>query len=365
MTSLHPTLCLIARWLVTVVLVLFTAWSATALHYRVEWPEGLSHTLVVFWCLLHVGLLVFWWRRRSVRALALQLVAVLVLLVWWSSLQPSNQRVWLDDVARMTSGKVVGDQLVLDNVRNFNWRSEEDYDIRWEQRSYDLIQLQSVDMLTSFWGLPTIAHVMVSFGFADGRQLVFTVETRKEVGESYSEVGGFFKEFELSIIAADERDAVRVRTNVRGEDVYLYRVEMSAPVMRELLLTYVAEANALIEQPRFYHTLTANCTTIVFDMVQSIIGGLPLDYRLLATGYLAGYVYDLGGLQMDFSLDQLREQGRITDRARQADTAEDFSTRIRQSVPGWTETAITPETASLPAGEQGDHPDALPVSPNP
>lgn len=349
MKSLPPVLCSVARWLGAAVLVLFTAWSATALHYRAGGADWLNHGLVGLWCLFHSALLLVWWRRRLAPVFAVQLVAVALLLGWWHSLQPSNDRVWLDDVGRMTSGKVRGDQLLLENVRNFHWRTETDYDIRWEQRSYDLSQLQSVDMLTSFWGLPAIAHVMVSFGFTDGRQLVFTVETRKEVGESYSEVGGFFKEFELSIIAADERDAVRVRTNVRGEDVYLYRVNMPVPVMRELLLTYVAQANTLIEEPRFYHTLTANCTTIVFEMVQSIVGGLPLDYRLLATGYLASYVYDLEALQMEFSLEQLRDLGRITDRALQADTAADFSSRIRQNVPGWTAAVLAADAAGRQA----------------
>ena len=182
--------------------------------------------------------------------------------------------------------------------------------------------------------MPAIAHILVSFGFEDGRHLVFTVETRKEKGELYSELGGFFKEFELSIVATDERDAVRVRTNVRDEDVYLYRIDIPRRVMRELLLSYVDQANSLVERPRFYNTLTANCTTIVFDMVQSIVGGLPVDHRLLLTGYLPGYVQDIGCLQQGYSLDALRDQGRITERARQADDAPDFSALVRQGIPG-------------------------------
>lgn len=331
----HPLLRLSARLLLTLLIPLTTAWGALALVYRLDWAAAAVYALVTLWCLLSALALVLLWRRPPLWALSLHLLAFAVLLAWWQTLQPSNQRAWADDVARMTQGRVVDEQLLLDNVRNFDWRSDDDYDIAWESRSYDLQQLTSVDLLTSYWGMPAIAHILVSFGFEDGRHLVFTVETRKEKGERYSELGGFFKEFELSIVATDEHDAVRVRTNMRDEDVYLYRIDMPRPVMRKLLLSYVEQANALVERPRFYNTLTANCTTIVFDMVQSIIGGLPVDHRLLLTGYLPGYVQDIGGLQQGYSLDALRDRGRITGRARQADEAADFSVRIRQGVPGW------------------------------
>lgn len=331
----HLMLRLLTRLLLTLLIPLTTSWGALALDYRLNWPPLAGYALVALWCLLGVLTLVLLWRRPPLWALSIHLLAFAVLLAWWHSLQPSNQRAWADDVARMTQGRVVDEQLLLDNVRNFDWRSDEDYDIAWESRYYDLRQLASVDLLTSYWGMPAIAHILVSFGFEDGRYLVFTVETRKEKGERYSELGGFFKEFELSIVATDERDAVRVRTNVRDEDVYLYRIDMPRPVMRELLLSYVEQANTLVERPRFYNTLTANCTTIVFDMVQSIIGGLPVDHRLLLTGYLPGYVQDIGGLQQGYSLDALRNRGRITGRARQADEAADFSRQIRQGVPGW------------------------------
>ncbi|WP_313026220.1 Lnb N-terminal periplasmic domain-containing protein [Pseudomonas lopnurensis] len=331
----HPMLRLSARLLLTLLIPLSTAWGAFALAYRLSWPPVPAYALITLWCLLGAIVLALLWRRPPLWALSIHLLALVVLQVWWHTLQPSNQRDWADDVARMTQGRMAGEHLLLENVRNFHWRSDQDYDIVWESRSYDLRQLASVDLLTSYWGMPAIAHILVSFGFEDGRHLVFTVETRKEKGEAYSELGGFFKEFELSIVATDERDAVRVRTNVRDEDTYLYRIDMPRPVMRELLLSYVEQANALVDRPRFYNTLTANCTTIVFDMVRGIIGGLPVDHRLLLTGYLPSYVQDIGGLQQGYGLDELRNRGRITERARQADEAPDFSTRIRQGVPGW------------------------------
>jgi len=181
--------------------------------------------------------------------------------------------------------------------------------------------------------MKAIAHVLVSFGFNDGQHVVFSVEIRREKQESFSEIGGFFKEFELSVIAADERDVVRVRTNVRGEDDYLYHIRMPAEHMRSLFLAYVNEANTLFNTPRWYNTITVNCTTLVYHMMNRIVGTLPLDYRLLFSGYLPEYVYEVGGLDPRYSLEQLRAFGRITERARAADQSATFSQDIRQGIP--------------------------------
>lgn len=132
-----------------------------------------------------------------------------------------------------------------------------------------------------------IAHTLVSFGFADGRQLVFSLEIRKERGESFSALGGFFRKFEMTTVAA-ETDIVRVRSNVRGEDVYLYRLKgMTREQLKGLFVSCTGEARKLDAAPAFYNTLTSNCTTIVYELAKQIAPGLPLDYRLLASGYFA------------------------------------------------------------------------------
>jgi len=322
-------------FLATLVVASSAIWGALALWYQAPGGQALRTLSVLLWVAFSLALLLALWQGRTTVGLLAFAVAFGALLIWWHRIAPSNDKIWADDVARMTTGTVDGTRVTLYNVRNFDWRSDSDYTQRWETRSYDLDRLNSVDMIMSYWTGPAIAHMLVSFGFDDGAHVVFSVEIRREKRQSFSEIGGFFKEFELSIIAADERDVVRVRTNVRGEDDYLYRIHMPVPAMRSLFLGYVGEANALVRAPRFYNTITVNCTTLVYHMMKRIVGYLPMDYRLLLSGYLPEYVYRVGGLDQHYSLSDLRALGRITDRAKQADHSDSFSADIRRGIPGY------------------------------
>lgn len=274
----------------------------------------------------------------------LALLALLAVLAaaWWVSTKPSNDRDWADEVSRTLRGSVQGSLVTLHDIRDFDWRSDTDYTARWHDGVYDLDTLTSVDMALSYWMGPAIAHTLVSFGFADGRHLVFSVEIRRERDEAFSTLGGFIKQFELAIVAAEERDILRVRAAPRGEQVFLYPVHMPPDARRALFLSYVERANRLADEPRFYHTLTANCTTLVYDMVRPLVPGLPMDYRLILSGYLPEYLYKHHGLDTRLPLDTLRARADITQRAGQPaaaqDSALDFSRRIR-----------APESASGPA----------------
>lgn len=314
---------------------LAAAWASLALYYQLPIKMPWLTAGIALWLGLTLFALLRLWRTSIWQGLLIYAVLHTALLFWWNSLSPSNQHQWEADVAQMTSGKVAGDQVTLFNVRNFDWRTETDYSPHWETRQYDLSKLQSVDMLTSHWGMEAIAHVLVSFGFSDGQFVTFSVEIRKKQGQQFSEIAGFFKQYELSIVATDERDAIAVRPNVRGEDTFLYRIDMPEQIRRQLFLSYIEQANQLVEQPRFYNTVTANCTTLVFGMMQHISGGLPLDARLLLTGYLPSYVAEQDGLIKGFDLAQLRSAGRITERSKQAGQSPQYSQIIRQGVPGW------------------------------
>ncbi len=317
----------------TLLLAIPAAWGALALKFQAPGGRRLRALSAALWSALCIVWTLAMWRVRFAFGLAGFALTFGALLVWWRRLTPSNDRPWADDVAQMTNGTIDGSRITLRNVRNFAWRTQTEYIARWETRCFDLERLVSLDMIMSYWSRRTIAHMLVSFGFEDGEHVAFSVEIRRERHESYSEIGGFFKEFELSIIASDERDVVRLRTNVRGEDAYLYRVRMAVPAMRSLFLAYVDEANALAHAPRFYHTITGNCTTLVYQMMKRIVGHLPFDYRVLLSGYMPEYVYGVGGLDRNFALEELRTLGYISERARNSGSSETFSADIRRGVP--------------------------------
>jgi hypothetical protein len=316
-------------------------WSALALHYQSHRAGGVRALVLILWSVLTVAVLIALQGTHALPAAGAFLLAFGAILAWWHGVRPSNERPWADDVARTLSGEIDGDMAVLHNVRNFDWRTDSDYVPRWETRRYDLRQLQSVDLITSYWDIPGVAHVLTSFGFADGEYLAFSVEIRREKGEAFSALGGFFREFELSVIAADERDVVRLRTNIRGEDDYLFHLRLPVSAMRSLFCAYLAQANSLMDTPRFYNTITVNCTTLVYHMMRHIVGRLPYSLRLVFSGFLPGYVYSVGGLDQRYTLGQLRAFGRITERARRSDRSASFSQDIRAEIPVLPVAAVT------------------------
>lgn len=319
-----------------------SAWSALALWYQAPGGPKMRAAAIAAWLALAAACLIGVWHDWFAVAVCTFAAAFAGLLIWWIRLAPSNDRDWADDVAQMVRGTVQGDCVTLQNVRNFAWRSETDYTPRWETRGYDLALLSNLDMIVSYWSGHAIAHMLVSFGFDDGAHVVFSVEIRREKSESFSEIGGFFKEFELCIIAADEHDIVRLRTNVRREDTFLFRLNMPVAAMRSLLLAYIDEANSLARAPRFYHTITGNCTTLVWRMLKKIVRPLPFSYRVLLSGYLPEYVYEVGALDPRYPIEELRRLGYISERARGADQGAGFSGDIRAGVPALKSPAGAP-----------------------
>lgn len=330
-------------WRLTLVLLTLGAagWGALALHFRGPESALLRGTLISVWVLAGLACLIAWLWPRPPPPLwlgpGLFVIALGVFAFWWHGIQPRQDRDWAPDVARLLDARIDGDIATLHNVRNFEWRSRDDFDARWETRRYDLSELRTADLVVSYWMGPSIAHTLVSFGFADGRHLVFSVEVRRTRDQKFSAIGGFFRQSELILVAADERDIVRTRSNARGERVYLYRVAMPQKQLRSLFAAYVDEAQQLQREPRFYNTLLSNCTTIVYDMVKRIVPGLPWDYRLLLSGYLPDYIYDLGALDTRLSFEELQRRGHINRRANASDidghSSPNFSEAIRADLP--------------------------------
>ncbi len=332
---IHKVLFFLGRFGVSLVLVCMMIWGGFALWYQFPGAQIGKVIAISLWVVLaSIAVWHVWGGQTRWPALLLYGVAFAGLLAWWSTIKPSNDRDWADDVAYVLHTEVHGDQVTLDRVRNFNWRTQTDYDVRWETRQYDLKQLVSADLILSYWMGPAIAHTLVSFGFKDGSHVVFSLEIRKKRHESFSAIGGFFREFEVVMIAADERDIVRVRTNVRGEQDYLYRLHVPEQDLRAMFLNYMTEAKSLEHTPQFYNTLTTNCTTIVYDLAKRVAPSLPLDYRLILSGYLAEYAQDSGLLTPHYDFNTLQQRGYINPRAIAAGSDPHFSALIRQGVPG-------------------------------
>jgi hypothetical protein len=219
------------------------------------------------------------------------------------------------------------------NVRNCDYRTETDYTPHWEMRTVRISQITGIDLAINYWGSPWIAHPVVSFQFADAPPLCFSIEIRKKLGQTYSTIGGLYRQFELIYIVADERDVIRLRTNYRNEDVYLYRTTVSPAQARERFLEYIHSLNALRNKPSWYNAITTNCTTSIRTQ-HPPKERVPWDWRILLNGKGDELLYErhfivTGG----FPFAELKGRSLIDGRARAANDSPDFSNLIREGLP--------------------------------
>ena len=272
------------------------------------------------------------WRDRTAIA-GLAIFAVLVML--FRCIPASNDREWQPEVSVTPGATVNGDLVTIRGVRNFDYRSESDFTPRWEDRTYDLRKLDSVDIIAVYWAGKAVAHTMVSFGFQDQDYLAVSIEIRKEKGGSYSTLAGFFRRYELYYVFADERDVIRVRTTYRRpqEDVYIYRVRAPVRNIRRVLLDYIERMNDMRIHPRFYNTLTTNCTTTILMHTRMNPESPPLSWKVLLSGYVPDYLYELGRIDTAKPFVDLEKLSRVNERAHAADKDASFSQRLRQGLP--------------------------------
>jgi hypothetical protein len=318
-------LTLAVGWLVLVGMV---GWSTLAIYYS-NLPPIIREICSVGFVAAAVVVLarVRPWRRTA----AVLLAGFGLVLSWWLAIPARNDRNWQPDVAVLPYATLDGDLVTVHSIRNFNYRSETDVTPAYYDKTFNLRQLDTVDLYAIYWMGPHIAHTILSFGFGEKDHLAVSIETRKEQGEGYSTIKGFFKQYELFYVVADERDVIRVRTTYRHptEDVYLYRLLGSPEDGRRLFLEYMKRINALKERPEFYNTLTTNCTTAIWVNAQVIPGPLPFSWKLLLSGHVPEYLYERGLLDRSVPFVELRKRSWINARARAADGGEDFSERIR------------------------------------
>jgi Domain of unknown function (DUF4105) len=167
-----------------------------------------------------------------------------------------------------------------------------------------------------------------------------SIETRNVMGQGYSAIGGFFRQYTLAYIASDERDVIRLRTNYRkNEEVYLFRTTAKPSLARAIFLDYLERANSLHQRPEWYNALTNNCTTnIALSVAEVRDMRVRLDWRILLNGKMDEMMYENGELITGgLSFPQLKEQAHINPAARSADDGLDFSKLIRDGRVGFIE----------------------------
>jgi hypothetical protein len=273
-------------------------------------------------------------RYSSQQSRLIFLAAFAAVLVWWLFMPPSNDKSWQPDVATLPWAEVSGSCVTIHNIRNCDYRSESDYTVRHYDRTFDLSALTTIDLFQVYWGSPYIAHTMLSFGFEDGGNICFSIETRKEIGETYSTVKGFFRQYELTYVVADERDLIGLRANHRGEQVYLYHLNASKDLIRKIFLEYLREVNSLKERPEWYNALTGNCTTSIRGHIAPFTPAARFDWRIIVNGFIDEMFYDRKALDTSLPFSELKKRSLINERAKGLDKSPDFSKLIRVGLPG-------------------------------
>lgn len=321
----------ISRIIAQLLLGLFTIWAAGALYYDLPAPLAVRTGTSILWI---AGMAVLWWAIRPPKGARLAAIAAsVVLLAWWLSLQPRQDRDWQPELSRTAHAEIAGDQVTVHNVRNFEYRTAADFTPRYETRTYDLRRLTGIDLFINYWGLEWMAHPILSFVFTrdDGTidRLCFSIETRPERGEKYSAIGGLYRQYELIYIAADERDVIQLRTNYRkGEDLYLYKLNISPVDARERFLEYISQINALNARPRWYNAISSNCTTSIRAQ-HDAARRAPFDWRMLLNGKMDEMLYASGVIDTSVSFAELKQRAHINKRAEAAGNSPQFSERIR------------------------------------
>jgi len=310
--------------------VALIAWATLAIYYsNLPWAGlrlGLAGAFAAFaiWAV---------WLSRQRRMSLVLLVLFLGVVAWWISISPSHDRNWRPEVAVMPRAVIDGDRVRLAGVRNFDYRTRDDFTVRYEEREVLLSHLTALDFYVSYWSEGPVGHTFLSFIFDNAPPLSISIETRPEVGEGFAPIASLFKQFELIYVVGDERDLVGVRAHHRGESVYLYRLNASADDARRLLLVYLARMNELADRAEFHHLLSNSCTINIVRYANAAGRAGRFDIRHLLNGLIDSYLYHSGRVDTTLPFDELRRRSRINEAAQAADGAPDFSQRIRASLP--------------------------------
>jgi hypothetical protein len=310
--------------------IVLVVWATLAIFYsNLPWA-ALRVTLALAFAAFAIRALWFSRRRRSKAAFV---VVFLGIVAWWIAILPSHDREWRPEVAVMPRAIIDGDRVRISGVRNFDYRTRNDFTVRYEEREVQLSRLTGLDFYVSYWSEGLVGHTFLSFLFDNAPPLAISIETRPEVGEGFDPLASLFKQFELIYVVGEERDLVGVRANHRREAVYLYRLNTLPDDARRLLMVYLARINKLADRPEFYHLLSNSCTINIIRYANAAGRQGRFDIRHLFNGLIDSYLYHSGRVDATLPFDELRRRSLINEVAQATDGAPDFAERIRASLP--------------------------------
>jgi len=310
-------------------LFLLVAWATLAIYFSnlpSAWMRiavAIAFAAFAVWALLWSG------QRRTYIFLA----GFVAVLIWWIAIPASHDRPWRPEVAVMPRAFIDGDRVRITNMRDFTYRSRNDFDVRYLDREIDLSDLKGVDFFVSYWREGPVGHTFLSFIFNNAPPLSISIETRPEVGEGFDPLASMFKQFELVYVVGSERDVVGVRTNHRGETTYLYRLNTSLADARKLLTVYLERINQLADRPEWYHLLSNSCTINIIRYANAAGREGRLSIRHVLNGWIDSYLYYSGRVDTSLPFPELRRLSLINGAAQAAGDGPDFSERIREGLP--------------------------------
>lgn len=309
---------------------LLVAWGTLVIYFsNLPWAVA---RLALAACFALVSIWLLWLSRRRL-AFTVFVILFAGVVAWWISILPSHYRPWRPEVAVMPRAFIEGDRVRITGVRDFDYRSRNDFTAHYQEREVQLSHLTGLDFFVSYWSEGPVAHTFVSFTFDNAPPLSISIETRPEEGEGFDPLASIFKQFELIYVVGNERDLVRVRTNFRKETVYLYRLNSPVESVRRLLLVYLERINELADRPEFYHLLTNSCTINIIRYANAAGRTGQFNIRHLLNGLIDSYLYHSGRVDTTLPFEELRQRSLINNVAQAANDAPDFSDRIRASLP--------------------------------
>lgn len=322
-------------FLLVLYLITTTAWATLAVYFGNSRREKVQLELSIIVALLGLSAVIALFFIPSISNILLSIHSAMFIsvLFWWLNIKPSNNGNWKIDVAKLPHASIEENLVTIHDIRNFSYRSEIDYSPDYYSKTFDLNKLEGVDLFAVYWMGPMIAHIIMSFDFGNHNHLAISIETRKKKGTRHSNLKGFFKQYELIYIVADERDVIGLRTNYRNsppEHVYRYRIKAPKENIKRLFLSYIDNINSLYKKPVFYNSLLSNCTTLIW-LQNKIVnpGHIPFSWKILLSGYVPAYLYDAGLLDQQLPFSELRNRAYVNPLAKGHETSPSFSSIIR------------------------------------